>query len=358
MQSFKKYFLLLAATFFAIGCSDSWTIYNTSNSDLPSNDISHIAVDHSGNVWVATVNEDSNSMFDPKMTLAKFDGKSWTIFDSANSPLDKPSIHSITADNSNNIWFVTEDGLVKYNGKQWKRYTTENSGMPSNIHSFETDNSGNKWMVTNSSELVQHDGQNIVTHHSKIVKFNGDKWTTISPPDWQIQDETEADNPELSSFPIKTITADSSGNIWAGSKGRAVAKYDGNNWKIYHEPANKRSYKLSNNLVTGIAVEMDGSFWVATKDGLYKNEADRPIYHDSIENLVVDENGSKWFYQKPITGGTPKDVYLVSFKEGYNDGKKHNIEESSLPGFVTEIAPGQSGKVWIGTHKGLVLVEK
>jgi len=49
--------------------STTWTVYNTSNSGLPNNSVTSIAIDGSGNKWIGTNGHG----------LAKFDGASWTV---------------------------------------------------------------------------------------------------------------------------------------------------------------------------------------------------------------------------------------------------------------------------------------
>ena len=54
----------------------NWTIYNTSNSNLPFNWIFTIVIDAQGNKWIGTAGG-----------LAKFDGVNWTIYNTSNSNL-------------------------------------------------------------------------------------------------------------------------------------------------------------------------------------------------------------------------------------------------------------------------------
>jgi ligand-binding sensor domain-containing protein len=48
----------------------NWTVYNTSNSGLPDNDVTAIAIDGGGNKWIGTYGGG----------LAKFDGVNWTVY--------------------------------------------------------------------------------------------------------------------------------------------------------------------------------------------------------------------------------------------------------------------------------------
>jgi ligand-binding sensor domain-containing protein len=78
----------------------SWTVYNTSNSGLPSNDVRAIAIDGQGNKWIGT----------PNGGLAKFDGVNWTVYNTSNSGLPSNSVHAIAIDEQGNKWIGTFGG--------------------------------------------------------------------------------------------------------------------------------------------------------------------------------------------------------------------------------------------------------
>jgi hypothetical protein len=78
----------------------SWTVYNTSNSGLPNNDVEAIAIDNTGNKWIGTYGEG----------LAKFDGVNWTVFNISNSGLLSDYVYAIAIDNAGNKWIGTWGG--------------------------------------------------------------------------------------------------------------------------------------------------------------------------------------------------------------------------------------------------------
>jgi hypothetical protein len=73
----------------------NWIIYNTSNSALPSNTISSIAIDGSGNKWIGTGGG-----------LVKFNGTNFIVADTNNSDLPDDGISSIAIEGR------TPNGLV------------------------------------------------------------------------------------------------------------------------------------------------------------------------------------------------------------------------------------------------------
>jgi frataxin-like iron-binding protein CyaY len=78
-----------------------FSIYNMSNSKIPSNYLQTLVVDEIGNVWIG-------SQFSG---LVKFDGKNWTIYTSGNSGLQDNSIRSLAFDKFKNLWIGTQSGI-------------------------------------------------------------------------------------------------------------------------------------------------------------------------------------------------------------------------------------------------------
>lgn len=88
---------------FTIYDGDSWrTFYSPQRYAISY--VYQIAEDHFGNVWLATGGG-----------LLKYDGNSFTLFDSDNSPLSLNYTSAVTVDERGNIWIGTKNGLYVYN---------------------------------------------------------------------------------------------------------------------------------------------------------------------------------------------------------------------------------------------------
>jgi len=74
------------------------------NSAIPSNDITCLEIDATGNKWIGTSDG-----------FAKFDDTNWRVYNEANSGLTNNSIHCVTVDRYENIWIGTKRGLSVYN---------------------------------------------------------------------------------------------------------------------------------------------------------------------------------------------------------------------------------------------------
>ena len=95
----------------------------------------NIKIDGVGNKWVAF----------GRMGLGKFDGASWTIFDTLNSTIPSNQIHDIAFDVSNNVWVTTKKGLAKFDGTTWTIFNVLNSGLPDDSTTCVTIDNSDIW---------------------------------------------------------------------------------------------------------------------------------------------------------------------------------------------------------------------
>lgn len=104
-----------------------WHIINTENSDLMTNNLSDVAVDNKGHVWV------SFSIY--SSGVQRFDGKDWQHF-SAEDGLSSNAITKIHTI-KNQIWLQSPQGISIYNGRSWKTLTTADGLLSNNITSMD-----------------------------------------------------------------------------------------------------------------------------------------------------------------------------------------------------------------------------
>jgi ligand-binding sensor domain-containing protein len=168
----------------------SWTIYNRSNSGLPSNTVYAIAIDEQGNKWIGT----------EWGGLAKFDGINWTVYNTSNSGLRSNTVYAIAIDGQGNKWIGTwGGGLAKFDGVRWTVYNISNSGLPSStVYAIAIDGQGNKWIGTSRG----------------LAKFDGVNWTVYN-----------ISNSGLSDNDVRAIAIDGQGNKWIGTSSGGLAVY-------------------------------------------------------------------------------------------------------------------------------------
>ncbi len=120
-------------------------VYNTSNSELPSNITHGLAIDNTGNVWIALDFEG----------VLKIEGDKWEVISNIEIPGLKSSSNLISpiVDTENNIWFSvynsdTTSNILKYDGEDWNYEYPNQSGAGI----IKIDSNGTIWIITNESE--------------------------------------------------------------------------------------------------------------------------------------------------------------------------------------------------------------
>ena len=115
---------------------NKWSNYTTSNSSLPSDYVGAIAIDNNNVLWLNC----RDPRYPDKMGsefglgLTRFDGNSWKTYNHNNSPLPSDCFWDVQVDADNRLWIATagDVGLVCYDGTAWVTYDTDNSGIALN----------------------------------------------------------------------------------------------------------------------------------------------------------------------------------------------------------------------------------
>ena len=90
----------------------SWNIYNTSNSDLVSNNVTAIEVDSDGTVWAGF---SSAGLFSSLNTyIMSLEGSSWSAFGTSSLSLSFNGVTDIQSDHNGDLWISTDGGLIYY----------------------------------------------------------------------------------------------------------------------------------------------------------------------------------------------------------------------------------------------------
>ena len=318
---------------------ETWEIYNSSNSNLPGEKVNSISIDYYGNRWIsiltdewsgighylgaglAKINDTSLTFFSHSNTglpyrwihsividsvenkwigtygngLSKFDGEVWTNYYKSNSGLISDTINEIVIDTLGNLWIGTFNGLSKFDGEVWTNYNTSNSDIPSNIvYAIEIDKFGNKWIGTkdglskfddinwttfninwiSSIFIDNQDNIWIGTYGQGVYKYNNENWTNYTvfnsglPTNWAIE-----------------LVMDEKGNLWVGTDDRGLAKFNGDSWVTY----NTTNSNIPGNDVMSIMIDKSGSKWVGTNNGFARICcANDTIYTFSIPELLYN----------------------------------------------------------------------
>jgi len=145
-------------------------------------------------------------------------------------------VWEVSEDPSGRIWAGTGAGVARFNGTGWTTFTPNNTPLShERVYRVAVDDVGRKWFGTLGGGIDILD-------------------TSAPSPTW-----TNIDQPTLPSGTIRAIHFDFGGNAWVGTQ-RGAAFFDGVDWTIYNET----NSGLVHDHVTAIFVDSDGEVWFGT----------------------------------------------------------------------------------------------
>ncbi|PIP76684.1 MAG: hypothetical protein COW85_12920, partial [Ignavibacteria bacterium CG22_combo_CG10-13_8_21_14_all_37_15] len=157
-------------------------------------------------------------------------------------------------------------------------------------------------------------------------------------------------NKGINGFPdnyINTITIDSVGNKWIGTKNGGVGKFDGTKWISY----NTTNSALPNNNVTSIKIDKNGAIWFSTLGGgiakytgtdwTIFNTSNSPLPNNNIVSLVID-NGENSIWVAPVDAG----FYIYYGRYGWTH---YNVNNLTYNNDIKFLANGLKREIWMGT---------
>ena len=156
---------------------NDWTRVELTPGGFTANNVEAMTVDTENNLWVAS-----------EYGLRKFvagDNASFTLYDSTNSPLPTSFILDVESDPSGGIWIGTGAGLVRFDGKNWTTYNRANTGMPGIVVPDVARRPSDGLIA-----IANNDGSTF-PYHGGVSVFNGSSWTHYTPDNsplthWQV----------------------------------------------------------------------------------------------------------------------------------------------------------------------------
>jgi signal transduction histidine kinase/ligand-binding sensor domain-containing protein/DNA-binding response OmpR family regulator len=161
---------------------------------------------------------------------------------------------------------------------------------------------------------------------------------------------------------VLALHEDRSGNLWIGTSGGGLSRYDRKKDRFIHYPVQTGTATLSgSDVIRGICSDYRGKIWIAQFEGLYmldpvtqsiskhplRDDAGRPvkttllsIYEDSKQRLWIASDNGLFLYN----------VRTNSFRlYEYN-----KTNPSSLPvNRIRAVTEDKWGNIWVGTSSGL-----
>ncbi|SEO95901.1 Two component regulator propeller [Mucilaginibacter gossypiicola] len=287
----------------------------------------------------------------------------------------------------NMLWLATNEGLYSFDLQKKTTKLFQHTNDPSSISSNQVgkiylDNEGVLWAATengfdkfdsSSNRFIHH------FHHSALSNFfNEDVFRDIlevSPHEYWLatdaglkiyNEETQQfkhyynddKNPNsIASNHIYNLLKDSKGNVWVGTSGNGVDRFDPKTAVFHHYTYNdKIASSLSNNIVHCVFEDSKKNIWICTADGLnkYVQGSDSFITYSRkngfasnvFSNVVEDDQGNLWINSATgVSKFTPQTLAVTNFDEG--DG----VFSHSL------IYRSADGQIYLGGNSGVVVFD-
>jgi ligand-binding sensor domain-containing protein/class 3 adenylate cyclase len=339
----------------------SFTTFSTAQG-LASNIVRSIAEDKTGKLWFGTYGGG----------VSRYDGKTFTTFSTAQGLADN-NVNCITEDNKGNMWFGTQSGgACRYDGKSFTTFSIDQGLANNQISSIVEDNKGNMWFGTGGAGVSRYDGNCEAITNNKDKEYVRKSFTTFSTAQG------------LANNNVNCIAKDKMGNLWFGTGGGGVSRYDGNSEAITATNKKDKKYAsksfttfttaqgLANNHVFSIIEDRYGNMWFGTYEGgvsrydgnceviTNTNKKDKKyvdkafttfstaqgLANNIVRSIVEDNAGNLWFgtYGGGVSRYAGKSFTSFSTTQGIADNNVNCIAEDKM------------GNLWFGTRGGGVSI--
>lgn len=274
--------------------------------------IRRIFQDAAGNIWFGT-NDDG---------VVRYDGNSLHYF-SVEQGLAGRTVRGIVQDRHGYLWLATSGGVSRYDGKSFRNFTARDGLPDDEVWSLLLDRSGVLWIGT-ASGVSRYDGNTFSNFEIPEANITGHVASLM----WDIAEDRE-------------------GNIWFGSNGRGVFRYDGANIVRF-----SKEDGLGSDIVQTIMQDRAGVLWFGTRDAGLSRYDGIAFAHSPME--ADADGGYVWTMQEDRAGL----LWVSLLGDGlYRHDGTSFTHYSSAEGlgntYVQSILEDRDGTLWVGTSGGV-----
>ncbi|MEP7267168.1 MAG: two-component regulator propeller domain-containing protein [Saprospiraceae bacterium] len=146
---------------------------------------------------------------------------------------------------------------------------------------------------------------------------------------------------------IQSSYVDRMGNLWFGTIGAGISKYDGKTFTNY-----TIAQGLANNQTNSFVEDKEGNIWIGTRTGvsIYDGHSfsnlttQQGLIGSNVNRILIDKNGKVWM--TTFAGVSKYDPVSSSFTN-------YTINNGLANNFARDIVEDDQGNIWIATRAGL-----
>ncbi len=279
--------------------------------------IREIFEDSKGNLWLGTNH----------YGVIKYD-RDTLIYFNENDGLGKGRITGFLEDKKGGLWIGTASGLTYYNGNVFRNFNKNDGLKEDEVWSIMLDSKENLWIGTIEGIFI----------------YDGEKFNSFEMPSLSVQDTQSI----LSYNRITAIIEDEKGNIWIGTDGFGICKYDGKNFTHF----TKEKDNICDNNIADLLEDSKGNIWIGTMFGGISKYDGKTFHNYTKEGIVKGEeayafyeakNGDIWF------AAENQGVYQYNGESFILYAEKDGLESQG----ILSIFEDKSGHFLLGGWKGL-----
>ena len=290
----------------------------------------------------------------PHKKLAQYDFKNWTT----NNGLPSNSLLHIYQTRDGYLWISGYSGLIRFDGNSFTVFNTSNTdAFKSNvIRNLAEDSKGNLWMTTQGSGLVSYNngkftayGGDIDMEHlcrALLVDKNDRIWSAAPGFGWFYFEKGKFHfldyKTSLKNIEIRSIVQSDDGTIWFAALGEGIFKYENGKLSSFKLPG-----KFENEWVYSLYPEKN-KLWIGTSNGIYLfdgNEFSNPFpeIKSTVNNILSDQFDDLWI-------GTTDGLYR---KNAITERLEYiTTEHGLINNFIVDFLFDFEGNFWITQYKG------
>lgn len=301
--------------------------------------------------------------------------------------LDRSVNHNRTAlDSRNRLWVGTDNlGIVRYSYNGTGVFTADTiatrlneEGFQTPVRAVEASDDGSVWVAVVRGDILRYDENDEMTSFSSgdnestnalFYDSIGRLWGGSQGGRVWMMDESKS-RPEVEtidqtlSSSISDISSDSRGNLWISSEGAGILKFQLDEKSSMSPELIEQTNGLLSNIVFNIYEDREKNIWIAQSGGASKLRYNYPAFRNLTAVSYAGEQptlpgssvgavhyaSNSQFPCKLFAGTSQGGVACVS---NQFESESINEENGLQNNWVNGLESDDSGRVWIGTLRGL-----